>query len=92
VQNSDLDRVGCMSAERANVMTEPTTAQSDQQGHRGLSDAAQKRIDRFVFDEIFGLFPVRSGMLGRRGGDFSGGQQQQLAMLARWSRDQNYCC
>ena len=31
-------------------------------------------------DEIFALFPVLKDMLGRRGGDLSGGQQQQLAI------------
>jgi urea transport system ATP-binding protein len=31
-------------------------------------------------DEIFTLFPVLKDMLGRRGGDLSGGQQQQLAI------------
>ena len=31
-------------------------------------------------DEIFELFPVLKDMLGRRGGDLSGGQQQQLAI------------
>ena len=31
----------------------------------------------------FQLFPVLSEMLGRRGGDLSGGQQQQLAIGAR---------
>ena len=31
-------------------------------------------------DEIFDLFPVLKDMLGRRGGDLSGGQQQQLAI------------
>jgi urea transport system ATP-binding protein len=30
--------------------------------------------------EIFELFPVLKAMLGRRGGDLSGGQQQQLAI------------
>jgi urea transport system ATP-binding protein len=30
--------------------------------------------------EIFELFPVLKSMLGRRGGDLSGGQQQQLAI------------
>jgi urea transport system ATP-binding protein len=42
--------------------------------------SALKRIDRLVSDEIFDLFPVLSTMLGRRGGDLSGGQQQQLAI------------
>ena len=31
-------------------------------------------------DEIFELFPVLKSMMGRRGGDLSGGQQQQLAI------------
>ena len=35
---------------------------------------------RFVPDEIFELFPVLKSMLHRRGGDLSGGQQQQLAI------------
>jgi len=35
---------------------------------------------RKVPDYIFDLFPVLREMLGRRGGDLSGGQQQQLAI------------
>lgn len=35
---------------------------------------------RHVQDEIFELFPVLKDMLHRRGGDLSGGQQQQLAI------------
>ena len=42
----------------------------------GLALARAKRID----PEIFDLFPVLKEMLGRRGGDLSGGQQQQLAI------------
>ena len=38
------------------------------------------RRDRFVPDEIFELFPVLGEMMHRRGGDLSGGQQQQLAI------------
>jgi urea transport system ATP-binding protein len=38
------------------------------------------RGERTVPDEIFDLFPVLKGMLRRRGGDLSGGQQQQLAI------------
>jgi len=37
---------------------------------------SQRRID----PEIFSLFPVLQQMLKRRGGDLSGGQQQQLAI------------
>lgn len=36
--------------------------------------------ERYIQDEIFELFPVLNSMLGRRGGDLSGGQQQQLAI------------
>ncbi|WP_019936314.1 urea ABC transporter ATP-binding subunit UrtE [Bordetella sp. FB-8] len=35
---------------------------------------------RRIKQEIFELFPVLKSMLGRRGGDLSGGQQQQLAI------------
>ena len=38
------------------------------------------RAQRYVQDEIFDLFPVLKSMLNRRGGDLSGGQQQQLAI------------
>ncbi len=35
---------------------------------------------RSIPDHIFEMFPVLKQMLGRRGGDLSGGQQQQLAI------------
>ena len=38
------------------------------------------RHDRNIPDDVFSLFPVLQSMLGRRGGDLSGGQQQQLAI------------
>jgi urea transport system ATP-binding protein len=38
------------------------------------------RADRYVPDDVYSLFPVLKNMLGRRGGDLSGGQQQQLAI------------
>ncbi len=38
------------------------------------------RAERTIPDEIFELFPVLKDMLSRRGGDLSGGQQQQLAI------------
>jgi urea transport system ATP-binding protein len=41
---------------------------------------AQPRGQREIDDEVFNLFPVLRDMLGRRGGDLSGGQQQQLAI------------
>jgi urea transport system ATP-binding protein len=42
--------------------------------------AGLKRGDRNIPDEVFTLFPVLQSMLKRRGGDLSGGQQQQLAI------------
>ncbi|WP_300302202.1 urea ABC transporter ATP-binding subunit UrtE [Ferrovibrio sp.] len=38
------------------------------------------RAARSIDDEIFALFPVLHEMRNRRGGDLSGGQQQQLAI------------
>jgi urea transport system ATP-binding protein len=38
------------------------------------------REDRTIPDDVFSLFPVLGDMLKRRGGDLSGGQQQQLAI------------
>jgi len=38
------------------------------------------RQARDIKDEVFDLFPVLRTMLNRRGGDLSGGQQQQLAI------------
>jgi urea transport system ATP-binding protein len=38
------------------------------------------RADRNIPEYIFDLFPVLKSMLRRRGGDLSGGQQQQLAI------------
>ncbi len=42
--------------------------------------AALPRKAREIAGEIFDLFPVLRDMLRRRGGDLSGGQQQQLAI------------
>jgi urea transport system ATP-binding protein len=38
------------------------------------------REQRSIPDDVFALFPVLEGMRRRRGGDLSGGQQQQLAI------------
>jgi urea transport system ATP-binding protein len=37
-------------------------------------------VSRSIPQEIFELFPILKSMLNRRGGDLSGGQQQQLAI------------
>ncbi|PRX37818.1 urea transport system ATP-binding protein [Meinhardsimonia xiamenensis] len=42
--------------------------------------ACLPRGERRLPEAIFELFPVLAEMLGRRGGDLSGGQQQQLAI------------
>ncbi|KKB10035.1 urea ABC transporter ATP-binding subunit UrtE [Devosia chinhatensis] len=52
-----------------------TVKENLETGYAGLS-----RGDRNVPAYIFELFPVLKSMLNRRGGDLSGGQQQQLAI------------
>ena len=52
-----------------------TVQENLETGYAGLP-----RPLRHVPDELFELFPVLKDMLGRRGGDLSGGQQQQLAI------------
>jgi urea transport system ATP-binding protein len=42
--------------------------------------APLSRAECTVPDDVFSLFPVLQSMLRRRGGDLSGGQQQQLAI------------
>jgi len=42
--------------------------------------APLKRGEKSIPGEVFELFPVLDSMLRRRGGDLSGGQQQQLAI------------
>lgn len=42
--------------------------------------AVLPRGKKAIPDAVFELFPVLHDMLGRRGGDLSGGQQQQLAI------------
>ena len=42
--------------------------------------ACLPRSERYIPDHIFELFPVLKDMIKRRGGDLSGGQQQQLAI------------
>lgn len=42
--------------------------------------ACLPKSERFIPDDIYDLFPVLKDMASRRGGDLSGGQQQQLAI------------
>ena len=52
-----------------------TVAENLQTGYAPLA-----RKDREIPDDVFSLFPVLNSMMRRRGGDLSGGQQQQLAI------------
>jgi urea transport system ATP-binding protein len=52
-----------------------TVRENLETGYAGLP-----RADKTIPPYIFELFPVLRSMLGRRGGDLSGGQQQQLAI------------
>ena len=52
-----------------------TVQENLETGFACLSRGAQR-----VPDDIFDLFPVLAEMRGRRGGDLSGGQQQQLSI------------
>ncbi len=52
-----------------------TVRENLETGYAGLR-SSDRNIPVYVFD----LFPVLKAMLGRRGGDLSGGQQQQLAI------------
>jgi len=52
-----------------------TVKENLETGYAGLA-----RGERNIPEYIFELFPVLKSMLGRRGGDLSGGQQQQLAI------------
>jgi urea transport system ATP-binding protein len=45
-----------------------------------LNAASRGPIAMSTYDEIYGLFPVLRDMRNRKGGNLSGGQQQQLAI------------
>lgn len=53
-----------------------TVEENLRMGMAGLPGRAARHID----PEVYALFPVLKDMLRRRGGDLSGGQQQQLAI------------
>ena len=57
------------------IFSSLTVEENLKTGFAGLA-----RKDRTIPDEIFELFPVLKSMMHRRGGDLSGGQQQQLAI------------
>lgn len=57
------------------IFSQLTVLENLQSGF-GLLPKSERRIPK----EIYTLFPVLESMLSRRGGDLSGGQQQQLAI------------
>ena len=57
------------------IFPQLTVRENLESGYAGLP-----RRDRSIPDYVFELFPVIKDMLARRGGDLSGGQQQQLAI------------
>jgi urea transport system ATP-binding protein len=48
--------------------------------HENMISGARGEVPRSTFDEIYALFPVLREMRKRKGGNLSGGQQQQLAI------------
>ena len=65
----------CQSPEGRRIFSRMSVQENLETGYAPLP-----REKRRVSDEIFSLFPVLRDMLRRRGGDLSGGQQQQLAI------------
>ena len=56
------------------------SARSPRATRTRLVGAASRKSPSKVPDRIYSLFPVLKDMKSRRGGDLSGGQQQQLAI------------
>ncbi len=84
VDGRSLDRPGAVQAARAGIAYVPqgrevfplmTVEENLETGFACLPPG-----DRRIPDRIFDLFPVLAEMKHRRGGDLSGGQQQQLAI------------
>jgi len=83
-EDKDITRLGASDRARAGVAIVPQgreifpllTVEENLKTGFGMLP----RKDRHIPDEVFELFPVLNDMLGRRGGDLSGGQQQQLAI------------
>lgn len=69
-------RAGIASVPQGREIFPLLTVQENLETGFGMLPRAQRNVPSEVFD----LFPVLLQMLGRRGGDLSGGQQQQLAI------------
>ena len=83
-EGRDISRLSTVERARSGIAIVPqgreifpllTVAENLETGYAPLP-----RSERSVPDDVFSLFPVLNTMLKRRGGDLSGGQQQQLAI------------
>jgi urea transport system ATP-binding protein len=84
VDGQDLNHPTAFAAARAGIAYVPQGREifplMTVQENLETAFACLPKEDREIPDEIFGLFPVLQDMKTRRGGDLSGGQQQQLAI------------
>ena len=84
LEDKDISRMGAADRARAGIAVVPQgreifpllTVEENLKTGFGMLP----RSDRTIPEDVFTLFPVLKDMLGRRGGDLSGGQQQQLAI------------
>ena len=84
VDGQQLSHPSAFSAARAGIAYVPQGREifplMSVQENLETAFACLPKSDRSIPDEIFQLFPVLLDMKARRGGDLSGGQQQQLAI------------
>ena len=84
VGDQTLDHPSAFAAARAGIAYVPQGREifplMSVQENLETAFACLPKEDRTIPDEIFQLFPVLLDMKARRGGDLSGGQQQQLAI------------
>ena len=84
LDGKDLGHPGAYEAARAGIAYVPQgreifplmTVKENLESAYACLPKSERRIPR----QIFSLFPILEDFLGRRGGDLSGGQQQQLAI------------
>ena len=84
LDGQDLGHPSAYSAARAGIAYVPQgreifplmTVQENLESAYACLPKSERRIPK----QIFSLFPILKEFLGRRGGDLSGGQQQQLAI------------
>ncbi|WP_050927510.1 urea ABC transporter ATP-binding subunit UrtE [Aestuariivita boseongensis] len=84
VDGQDLKRATAFSAARAGIAYVPQGREifpmMSVLENLETGFACLPKSEHHIPDEVYQLFPVLKDMQGRRGGDLSGGQQQQLAI------------